>query len=103
MGIGDLKSMSVDELWLLHQEILRLLPQKLAAEKARLDQRLRELDVAIIDCSTKERRPYPPVRAKYRNPRKPHETWAGRGKQPRWITVQLEAGRKLEDFRIKRT
>jgi DNA-binding protein H-NS len=38
---------------------------------------------------------------KYRNPAKPAETWAGRGKQPRWLTAQLKSGKKkLEDFLI---
>jgi DNA-binding protein H-NS len=38
---------------------------------------------------------------KYRNPAKPEETWAGRGKQPRWLTAQLRAGKNLDDFRIQ--
>jgi DNA-binding protein H-NS len=40
------------------------------------------------------------VAPKYRNPGNPEETWAGRGKPPRWLAVQLEQGRKLEDFLI---
>lgn len=41
------------------------------------------------------------VAPKYRNPANPAETWAGRGKQPRWLAAQTGAGRKLEDFLIK--
>ena len=41
------------------------------------------------------------VAPKYRNPKNRSETWAGRGKQPRWLTAQLESGKKLDDFRIK--
>ena len=40
------------------------------------------------------------VAPKYRNPGNPDETWAGRGKPPRWLAVQLEQGKKLEDFLI---
>jgi DNA-binding protein H-NS len=40
------------------------------------------------------------VAPKYRNPGNADETWAGRGKPPRWLAVQLEQGRKLEDFLI---
>ncbi|WP_246670302.1 H-NS histone family protein [Bradyrhizobium stylosanthis] len=29
-----------------------------------------------------ERRPYPTVRPRYRNPKNPPETWSGRGKCP---------------------
>jgi DNA-binding protein H-NS len=27
-------------------------------------------------------------------------TWAGRGKRPRWLVAALDAGRKLEDFAV---
>ena len=40
------------------------------------------------------------VAPKYRNPGNAEETWAGRGKPPRWLAVQLEQGKKLEDFLI---
>jgi hypothetical protein len=39
----DLKSMSIDELWKLHEAVAFELNQKLAAEKAKLEQRLGEL------------------------------------------------------------
>lgn len=41
------------------------------------------------------------VAPKYRNPANPSETWAGRGKQPRWLAAQTGAGKKLEDFLIR--
>ena len=37
---------------------------------------------------------------KFRNPEQPSETWAGRGKKPRWLTAQLRSGKQLDDFRI---
>jgi DNA-binding protein H-NS len=40
---NDLKSMSVDELWKLHEEVTVELAQKLQSEKARLKQRLRQV------------------------------------------------------------
>ena len=39
----DLKAMSIDELWTLHEAATFELNQKLAAEKAKLEQRLDEL------------------------------------------------------------
>ena len=39
----DLKSMSIDELWKLHEAVTFELNQKLAAEKTQLEQRLHEL------------------------------------------------------------
>ena len=100
----DLESMSVDELWSLYELVVSVTARKISAEKARLEQRLREIG-QITAGSAKEvshaRRPYPQVFPKYRNPTRPSETWAGRGKQPRWLTAQLRSGKKLDDFRIQ--
>jgi DNA-binding protein H-NS len=41
------------------------------------------------------------VAPKYRNPLNSKETWAGRGKQPRWLAAETAKGRKLEEFLIK--
>ena len=40
------------------------------------------------------------VAPKYRNPANPSETWAGRGKQPKWLAAETDKGRKLEEFLI---
>jgi len=100
----DLKSMSVDQLWSLHEMIASVLARKIRAEKERLEQRLRELGLSEADASkmpAKPRRRYPKVHPKYRNPERPTETWAGRGKQPRWLNEQLKSGKKLDDFKIE--
>jgi DNA-binding protein H-NS len=98
----DLDSMSVDQLWSLHEMIVSELGRKITAEKERLEQRLRELRLADTSkMPAKPRRPYPKVRPKYRNPERPKETWAGRGKQPRWLKAQLISGKKLDDFKIE--
>jgi DNA-binding protein H-NS len=99
-----LKSMSVEELWSLHELVASALVHKISDEKARLDRRLRQLGGNGADGRknvSRTRRPYPQVLPKYRNPTKPGETWAGRGKQPRWLTAKLKSGNKLEDFQIK--
>jgi DNA-binding protein H-NS len=103
MKPDDLKSMSVDELWALRSEINSVLASRIAAEKTKLEQRLQLLqsNSASNGGLRRERRPYPKVFPKYRNPTKPAETWAGRGKQPRWLTAQLRSGKKLDDFRIR--
>jgi DNA-binding protein H-NS len=99
MKTDNLNSMSTDELWSLHEKITLVLSSKLAEEKAQLEGRLRKLGTASpID---RKQRPYPPVLPKYRNPARPSETWAGRGKQPRWLSDQLKRGKKLADFRIR--
>ena len=104
MNPRNLKSMSVDELWSLHELVVSVLARKISSEQAALEQKLRELGHNKAD-SIKQvshaRRPYPQVFPKYRNPARPAETWAGRGKQPRWLTAELRSGKKLDDFRIR--
>lgn len=100
MKSGELKTMSLDALWSLHERIEAMLRYKLSEEKARLDRRLRWLKPSSIPDG-RRKRPYPHVLPKFQNPDRPSETWAGRGKQPRWLTAQLRSGKKLEDFRVK--
>jgi DNA-binding protein H-NS len=100
MKHGDFNLMSVDELWALRLEIDAVLPSRIAAEKTKLEKRLRQLQ-SNGATTRRERRPYPRVLPKYRNPADPAETWAGRGRQPHWVTEQLRSGKKLDDFRIQ--
>ena len=81
MKRDDFNSMSVDELWVLRSEINSVLASKIASEKTKLEKRLRQLQSNSLSTVTvrRERRPYPQVFPKYRNPADPAETWAGRG------------------------
>ncbi len=40
------------------------------------------------------------VAAKYRNPKDPSQTWAGRGRQPLWLVAALKKGQKIESFLV---
>ena len=103
MKNSNLKSMSVDELWELHESVVAELSRKMTVERTTLEDRLRQLGGNIGDGALKrERRPYPKVLPKYRNPKDRGETWAGRGKQPRWLRAQLRSGKKLDDFLIRK-
>jgi len=98
---GDVfESMSLDELWNLHEQLTSTLARKIAREKAKLEQQLRWLDINDAISAEKPRRPYPKVLAKYQNPKNPTEKWSGRGKQPHWVQAQLRAGKKLEHLLI---
>jgi len=90
----ELESLSTDKLWMLHEAVAATLAERLDAEKKLLEQRLKLL------TAPKSRRPYPRVLPKFRNPNVPSETWAGRGKQPRWLRKQLKSGKRMDDFRI---
>jgi DNA-binding protein H-NS len=104
----ELETMSLDELWLLHEKTSAILSARIKAEKHELEKRLAVLNrgMDIIDASGevqsfngKPRRKYPRVLPKYRNPQT-SETWSGRGKRPRWLVAAMKTGRKIEEFRI---
>jgi len=108
----NLDAMSVDEMWLLHEEIGQILSVRLTSEKRELEKRLAQLrrekemrqsepaDNQASQGAVRERRKYPRVFPKYRNPNEPSETWSGRGKQPRWLSAALKTGRTIEEFVI---
>jgi len=97
-----LKSMTSDELFKLHEEICAILSTKLVAKKGVLERQLWQLERSADrqSAGSKSRRSYPPVSPKFRNPDRPYETWAGRGKRPRWLRAQLRSGKRIDDFRI---
>src|SRR5258707_14553597 len=104
----DLETMSVDDLWSLHEQISKILSARITSEKRELEKRLAVLNRGIegadasqsYNANGKARRKYPRVFPKYRNPQTPSETWSGRGKQPRWLVAAIKTGRKIDDFRI---
>lgn len=113
---NHLASLSMDELWALHEEVSAILSERITSEKRGLEERLAKLNGGLIFDRAKikngvsqaserrmVRRKYPPVLPKFRNPSDPSETWAGRGKQPRWMVTQLKAGKKMDDFLIDRS
>lgn len=42
----------------------------------------------------------PAGQAKYANPDEPSMTWSGRGRRPRWVSEQIDAGKSLDDLTI---
>jgi DNA-binding protein H-NS len=107
---SDFEAMDFDRLWLLYEELTKVLAEKIAAEKIELEKRLAQLNSIspIGDVRSplpkskadRPRRKYPKVLPKYFNPSAPTETWSGRGKQPRWLVAALRSGSKLDDFLI---
>ena len=106
MGAIDFELMSLDELWSLHERLAAMLAERLTSERAALEARLNKLNQTRVvpkierNAAGRERRPYPVVIPKYRNPDDPSETWSGRGKPPRWLVPLLRAGKHIDSFRI---
>jgi DNA-binding protein H-NS len=107
VGVSDFDLMSIDELWSLHEKLATTLAARLNSEKALLEVRLKQLNQQLPSehqakpsVLNGERRPYPAVVPKYRNPNDASQTWSGRGKRPRWLVALLKTGKQIEDFRI---
>jgi DNA-binding protein H-NS len=99
----ELLSMSVRDLWSLHQQTGGILAAKIMLEMCELESGLalpRRGAVKAASQRPRTRRPYPKVLPKYRNPVAPFETWSGRGRQPRWLVAAVKSGQQIEDFRI---
>src|SRR5215475_3304602 len=67
----QLNEMTVEQLWDLHQEVAAQLTRKVTLEKAKWEERLRRVSTVshlVSEDVKQERRPYPKVLAKYRNP-----------------------------------
>lgn len=76
------------------EERLKELQERVERDKAEL------AALSPVPVSAGKAKMENPSKPKYRDPAKPENTWAGRGKQPAWLKENLEAGAKLEDFLI---
>jgi DNA-binding protein H-NS len=108
----NLQSMSFDDLIALRERISGMIASMASTVKRELQARIDQLDGLATSRSTGKRgtpagsgrRPHAltgrKVPPKYRNPKNPSETWAGRGMMPLWMREQMKAGRKPEAFAI---
>jgi DNA-binding protein H-NS len=102
-SMNNLKSMSVDKLTKLREQVNSVLGEKVAEERQMLEARLGELGRLTGGPGRKRNGAGArgAVAPKYRNPDNPAETWAGRGLKPRWLAAALKTGKKLEEFSIE--
>ena len=103
----NLKSMSINRLQVLRDQVDAVLSSKIADERRSVQEQLSRLD-SLVGTGVRAKGIgrggiRGAVAPKYRNPENPAETWAGRGLKPRWLQAALKAGGKLEDFSITAT
>ena len=103
----DLEELSLSELKKLHKDLQRAIStfdrRKKVKARAELEAKAKELgfnlNQLLDEVQTIKKNDFP--EPKYRNPANPDQTWSGRGRKPRWLTVALTSvGAKLEDFVI---
>ena len=99
----NLKSMSIDKLSKLREQVDAALNTKVMEERRVVQDQLGRLErLATSGLRGRGGRggTRGAVAPKYGNPENPAETWAGRGLRPRWLAAALKSGKKLEDFSI---
>jgi DNA-binding protein H-NS len=98
-----LKSMSVVQLRDLKEKVDAAIAEKVTARRHELEAELSGLariDGRAVKAGRRGGR-LGPVAPKYRNPKEPSQTWAGRGLQPLWLKAAIKSGKKLDSFLIK--
>ena len=106
MALPKIDRLSYAELQELQARIEAALQEKRPEEKKKVRQKAAAL-AAEAGFSLKEVIAKKPtdrrrgkVAIKYRNPKDPGQTWTGRGRKPKWLVAELEAGKSLDKFAI---
>ena len=104
----NIDSMTLPELKKLQKDLQRAIDSYAARQKAaamaELEARAKELGFSLAEltgAASAKGKTRAPIAPKYRNPKNSSETWTGRGRKPRWVTVALTTvGARLEDFAV---
>jgi DNA-binding protein H-NS len=108
-SIMSVKSLGLDDLIDLQRKVDKLIGDKLESEKRTLIEKLARIKkyerrkiskAASSQPETTYRRHRRKIVPKYRDPES-GQTWAGRGKLPRWLAAAVNNGANREDFRIQ--
>ena len=98
MAKQGLTAMSLDTLLKLRDDIQNVLNQKADELKSQLSR----LGGATVGRGRKASLRGRKVPVKYRHP-KTGETWSGRGAQAGWLTREIKAGAKRDDFLVDKS
>jgi len=110
INLDELDKLSADELKTAHHKIGKALEsfhsRKIAEARAKAEVMMKELGVSLDEVFNlggegAQDKPKRIVAPKYIDPTDGSKTWTGRGKKPKWVEAQLEAGKTLDDLLIK--
>ncbi len=105
INYDDLATLSSKDLLDFQLKINKAIEKKQLQEKTKVFEKINTL-ANEAGFSLKELKDFlknPPkktVSVKYRNPMNSSETWAGRGRKPKWLITSLATGKKLSDFEV---
>ena len=109
MALPNINKLSYGELKDLQDQIVLVKAAKQREAKADVKEKIKALaaesgfDLAeLLDGRGARNRQLrgSKIAPKYRHPKDPSLTWTGRGRQPRWLVSELQAGKKLKSFLI---
>lgn len=102
----DLKNLSLSELKKLHSDVTKAIAgyedRKKKEARAELEAKAKELGFSLAELlrAAPNERKRSAIAAKYAHPENSTLTWTGRGRNPKWVTEALAAGKTLSDLAI---
>lgn len=109
MAIVDLSSYNLGQLKELQLDIENEIKSRQQGDLVKARQQILAIaqaagvtveDLFATDTKKSNKRKGQKIQAQYQNPVNKAQTWAGRGRQPRWIAEGIAGGKQLADFRI---
>ena len=103
--MSGLQKMSYAELAELRAQVDRTMVDRQGAERMALRQKMADLakehGLSLDEVLGKARKGKGSVAPKYRDPKNPANTWAGRGRMPLWMVAATKGNKtKKDDFLI---
>jgi DNA-binding protein H-NS len=101
----DLSKMNRDDLRTLQKQVAKELESRERQQKEdairKIQQIAAEAGISLEDVTgTRRGKKKTSAEARYRDPDNPSNTWAGRGRKPKWLEEKLGKGKNIEDFAV---
>ncbi len=107
LELEQFEALPLPELQAFHAELAALIERKqeesrgaALAEISRLAGKAGLSAETVTDHLSGRRRKRTKLPPKYRDPHNPANTWAGRGKRPKWLEAKIAAGHRIEEFAL---
>ena len=101
---SNIDKMSYADLVKFHERLQKAIADKRNEDAAATKEQLRAMaEKAGFDLNElfgKRRGRRGSSSVKYRNPKDPSQTWAGRGRKPNWILDAVKKGAKIDSFAV---
>ena len=101
----DLSKLSLDELRNLQKHAAKEIESRAHQIKAEAIQKIQQIaqaaGISLTEVTGAQRtKKSSTAKVKYRDPDNPANTWAGRGRKPRWLEEKVRRGKKIDDFAV---